>query len=37
VAGAAYGGLGRNAPYVLSAVVMIGVVVLSLRLLRGER
>ncbi len=37
VAGAVYGGLGRNAPYVLSALAMAGVVFLSLRLLRGRR
>ncbi len=36
VAGAIYGGLGRNAPYMLSALAMAGVVWLSLRLLRGR-
>jgi DHA1 family tetracycline resistance protein-like MFS transporter len=36
VAGLAYGELGRNAPYVLSALVMAGVVWFSLRLLRGR-
>jgi DHA1 family tetracycline resistance protein-like MFS transporter len=33
-AGAVYGEFGRNAPYVLSALVMAGVVYFSLRLLR---
>ena len=37
VAGALYGGLGRNAPYYLGALLMIGVLWLALRLPRPAR
>ncbi len=37
VAGAIYGGLGRNAPYYLGALLMIGVAVFAARLPRRQR
>ncbi|MGH6984717.1 MAG: MFS transporter, partial [Stellaceae bacterium] len=37
VAGAIYGGLGRNAPYYLGALLMVGVAVFAARLLRRQR